>query len=122
MSDASRVAYWQQRQVEVKKRNQGLAKQARQDARQIAAFLAKHYGVQKVVLFGSLATGPFTADSDIDLAVAGLPVADFFQAYGELMALSDFIIDLKPLEKVDPHFYQRVMTQGEVIYEAIHSG
>lgn len=54
-------------------------------------------GAKEVYLFGSVAEGTDTPDSDIDLAVSGLPPESFFRAIGEvLMTISrDFhLIDL----------------------------
>jgi predicted nucleotidyltransferase len=49
--------------------------------------------VRQVILFGSLAKKQFTAESDIDLTVAGLASEDFFMAYAEINRLSRFRID-----------------------------
>lgn len=46
---------------------------ARTKAEQIADALRKEFPGVEVLLFGSLATGQFGLDSDIDLAVRGLP-------------------------------------------------
>jgi predicted nucleotidyltransferase len=43
----------------------------------------KAAGADAVFLFGSTVEGPVRPDSDIDLAVAGLPPAKFFQAMGQ---------------------------------------
>ncbi len=42
-------------------------------------------GARKVLLFGSLARGEFRTDSDVDLAVEGLPSEVYFRAVGELL-------------------------------------
>ena len=77
--------------------------------------LRREFAATRVVLFGSLAQGRFLPDSDIDLAVSGLPVADFFAALAQAGKLSEFPVDLKPLEDLDPHFKARILATGEDI-------
>lgn len=116
------VAYWKQQQTRLRRQNEQLAELARQNLGHIVQVLREGYGVDRIILFGSLMKGQFTAESDIDLAVSGLTPADFFTAYAEVNRLSQFQVDLKPLESLHPHFYQRVLAQGEIIYEAPHPG
>jgi len=61
-----------------------------------AAAVLKAAGAQEVYLFGSAATGTARDDSDIDLAVSGLPPHVFYQA----MALAGDILQ-RPLDLVD---------------------
>lgn len=112
------VQYWQQQQAKHRQQSRQASRQARSDLERISRALRDHYGAQQIILFGSLVSDRFTPNSDIDLAVAGLAAADFFTAYAEVNRLSRFKVDLKPLESLYPHFYQRILTQGEVIYEA----
>lgn len=62
---------------------------ARSDARQIAAFL-KQQGASRVVGIGSAFVPelPFTWRSDVDLAVAGLPVGSFFSVSAQAEELT----------------------------------
>ena len=96
-------------------RNRRLAQQARADAERVATMLRQEFGVTRVVLFGSLVKGRFGAHSDIDLAVAGLAPARFFRALAQAGTLSEFPVDLKPLEELSPHFLSRVLATGEDI-------
>ena len=109
------VAYWRRRQAQARSLSLRLAEQARGDALRIAAMLRRDFGATRVVLFGSLARGRFRPDSDIDLAVAGLPAAAFFAALARAASLSEFPVDLKPLEDLDAHFRARVLATGEEI-------
>lgn len=53
-----------------------------------AEVLRASFGARRVVLFGSLARGGAVSwRSDVDLAVWGLPAADYFTAVGRLQAL-----------------------------------
>ena len=48
-------------------------------------------GAREVYLFGSSGTGNLRADSDIDLAVTGLPPEVFYQAMGDAEPLPDIL-------------------------------
>lgn len=109
------VAYWRRRQATGRARSLRLAQQARADTRLVAAMLRRDFGATRVLLFGSLARGRFLPDSDIDLAVAGLPAAAFFPALAQASKLSEFPIDLKPLEDLETYFRDRVLATGEEI-------
>ena len=62
-----------------------LPEDLRADVRKAAEILLGE-GCREVYLFGSVATGTFTADSDIDLATVGLSKDKFFTAYGKVLA------------------------------------
>lgn len=106
------LAYWRHRQAMQQARNARLADQAQNDVRQIAEMLRRRFGATQVVLFGSLAKGRFESTSDLDLAVAGLAAADFFHAVAQASTMTDFPVDLKPLEALAPHFLTEVLTTG----------
>ncbi|MFQ5612360.1 MAG: nucleotidyltransferase family protein [Anaerolineae bacterium] len=112
------VAYWKQQQARRREQNRRLAQEARRDLDRIAHSLRTTYGARRIILFGSLVKDRFAAGSDIDLAVAGIAPADFFSACAEANRLSRFRVDLKPYDDLHPRFQQRVLAQGEVIYEA----
>jgi predicted nucleotidyltransferase len=109
------VAYWRQRQAQGRARSLRLSQQARADAARIATLLRRDFGVTRVVLFGSLVSGCFLPDSDIDLAVEGLAAAAFFPALAQASRLSEFPLDLKPIDDLAPHFRMRVLLTGEDI-------
>jgi predicted nucleotidyltransferase len=110
---AQYVAHWQRRLAAQQATADRLAQQARAEAQQIAQMLREHFGATRIILFGSLTKGNFSLGSDIDLAVAGLPKADFFLALAEANALAHTWVDLKPLEDLHPHFRERVLATGE---------
>ncbi len=65
--------------------------QVLQRARQAAAMLKLRFGVRRVILFGSLAqVTRFRTDSDVDLAVEGLPADAYWKAW---QLLEEFITD-----------------------------
>ncbi len=111
------VAYWQHRFAKQKTINQALANQARQLLPQLIDLLSAQFQATQIILFGSLAKGTFHQGSDIDLAVAGIPPQDYFAALAAANRLSDPLpVDLKPLEALEPNFYQRVIKTGECLY------
>ena len=55
-------------------------KSARAEAEQVAWQLVREHGAKRVLLFGSIARGwPLRPESDIDLAVEGMPADRFFK-------------------------------------------
>jgi predicted nucleotidyltransferase len=84
-----------------------------QDRRTIAA-IATRYRVKRVLLFGSAAQGG-REPRDIDLAVEGVPAADFYDFCGDLLfGLSKpvDVVDLTP----DTKFTRLVRRVGVTIY------
>ncbi|MDV3001969.1 MAG: hypothetical protein N5P05_003575 [Chroococcopsis gigantea SAG 12.99] len=110
------LEYWRKRQQEQQKHNQYLAQRAREELKSVIDYLKENFPVTKIILFGSLVKGKFCETSDIDLAVEGIPPEKYFQVLNTINSMSDRLIDLKPLESLDPHFLKRVLQTGEVLY------
>ena len=90
---------------------------ARREAEALAETLAKRYGADKVVIFGSVLDGDrFHEGSDIDLAVRGLRPESFFTAWNKLEEASPFRVDLVTLESCRTSLKARILTKGEVLY------
>jgi len=106
------VAIWQRRMAAQQAEAMRLATQARLEAEQIAIMLRDQFSATRILLFGSLVRGGFAPGSDIDLAVAGIPKAEFFAALAAANAQAHTWVDLKPLEDLHPHFRQRVLETG----------
>jgi uncharacterized protein len=89
-------------------------KKALEAAKKMAGLLLKKYMVSAVYVFGSvvLPDKPFTEASDIDIAVSGLAVSDFFKAWRELESLTDFRVDLLELEHCPADFRPIILSQG----------
>lgn len=79
---------------------------------QIAAVL-KSSGAKTVYLFGSAARGSMRDESDLDLAVSGLPPENFFKALSAVSTLVDRSIHLIDLDEVTP-FTQYLIEEGEL--------
>ena len=84
-----------------------------QQAIEQAAAILKAAGADAVYLFGSTVEGPVRPDSDIDLAVAGLPPARFFQAMGQTMSVLPRSLDLVDLD-VDTPFTRYLKQKGKL--------
>jgi predicted nucleotidyltransferase len=78
-----------------------------------AAAILKSAGADAVYVFGSVVEGPVRPDSDIDLAVAGLPPAVFFQAMGQTMFVLPRPLDLVDLD-VDTPFTRYLKQKGKL--------
>lgn len=77
-----------------------------------ARLLRERYGVRRVVVFGSLVAGHATTESDVDLAVEGLRLGDYFEALADLMHLFGGPVDLVRLEDAPASLRDRVAQEG----------
>ena len=67
-----------------------------------AAIALKEAGAREVYLFGSAATGTMREESDIDMAVSGLPPEVFFKAMGRAGDILQRSLDLVDLDEDNP--------------------
>jgi len=112
---------WRQRRRAEREALPLLRQQLFQTAQKCADWLAEKYAVRAVYLFGSVAWPErFHADSDIDLAVEGLPEGRYFRALAELWRLlpPGRELNLVPLEAAFPELAKRVRKEGVVLYAA----
>ena len=79
---------------------------------QLVAVL-KSSGAKTVYLFGSAAKGTMRSDSDLDLAVSGLPPEKFFKALSAASSVVDRSIHLIDLDEVTP-FTRYLIEEGEL--------
>jgi predicted nucleotidyltransferase len=113
MGHAEYARAWRERWAQEAKAARAASDLAHRVARTLATRLREEYGVERVLLVGSLARGEFRCDSDIDLAVTGLPAADLFRAGAELERMAEgFSVDLVPLESADPAFRRAADSEG----------
>jgi uncharacterized protein len=83
-------------------RQQGLA------GANLAAAKLKQLGATKVVLFGSLLNESFHEQSDMDLAIWGLPENLYFKAVAQLQGTAGFEVDLVEAEDAMPHIAEAI--------------
>jgi uncharacterized protein len=87
--------------------------EAWQAAREVAALLRSHFGARRVVAFGSLVhPGLYTGDSDVDLAVSGVPPAVFFKAWAAAADACPFELDLVDLRDCSPALCRLIEEEG----------
>jgi predicted nucleotidyltransferase len=95
--------------------------QALAAAQDCIEYLKAHYGVKRVIVFGSLAgEGPWHDWSDIDLAVEGLPPENYMEALSACWELlpEGMELDLVPLEDAYPELRARILGEVEMPVEA----
>lgn len=90
-----------------------LPEEFQKDIRRCVEIL-KEEGCGEVYLFGSLADGCFTGESDLDIAIRGCPVGNFFHIYGRLMDELEHQFDLVKLDGKDP-FGKFLVDLGDMI-------
>jgi len=78
-----------------------------------AAAVLKEFGAREVYVFGSAATGTMREDSDVDLAVSGLPPGVFFKALGRAADALGRELDLLDLDQENP-FTRYLREEGEL--------
>jgi predicted nucleotidyltransferase len=78
-----------------------------------AAVVLKSFGATDVYLFGSMAKGTGTEESDIDLAVSGLPPQVFFKAMGSALNVMKREFDLVDLDENNA-FVAYLKSHGEL--------
>lgn len=83
-------------------------------ARRAAALLRERYAAQRVVLFGSLLHQEhFTARSDVDLAVWGIPWPAYLHALGQVWELdADIAMDLVDTACCSPVLLEIIESEG----------
>jgi predicted nucleotidyltransferase len=81
---------------------------------QQAAEVLKAAGAREVYLFGSAATGKLREDSDVDLAVSGLPPEVFFRAMGEAGDILKCALDVIDLDEDTP-FTRYLREENELV-------
>ena len=88
-----------------------------------AARLAAQYGAARVVLFGSRARGDFRPQSDVDLAIWGMPQerrAPFWSAVEELDTLLRFdLVHIDP--ETSPALLQNIEKDGVVLMDTLRT-
>ncbi|MCD8067270.1 MAG: nucleotidyltransferase domain-containing protein [Oscillospiraceae bacterium] len=87
------------------------------ELRSIIAPIARRYGVQRVILFGSYARGEATAQSDVDLLIfggSGFRATQIFALSEDLRAALNTKVDVYEIRELDPlsAFHNTVMQEG----------
>ena len=82
--------------------------------KKITKILKKEYKAETVKVFGSLLDiNRFHLNSDIDLAVSGMPPENFFKAYGDITArFAEIEIDLVDIEDCKKSLLKIIEQEG----------
>ena len=89
---------------------------ARREAQEMAVRLVKQHGARRVILFGSVARQRrLRPDSDIDLAIEGMPTETFYQLVGDLCTAQGRQIDLVRLETARESLRKIIVLEGRVL-------
>lgn len=105
------------------RRSQALERRRQLERRQIIARLSRavaevapRFSVDRIYLYGSVLTGRWHADSDVDLAVEGdLSFTDLLGLWAELDSRLERGVDVRDLARLP--FAERVRAEGVVVYE-----
>ncbi|HCC57865.1 MAG TPA: nucleotidyltransferase domain-containing protein [Solibacterales bacterium] len=79
-----------------------------------AANLLRSMGASQVFAFGSLVRGALGPDSDIDMAVSGLPAEVYFSAVGRASDILGRPVDLLDLDDDTP-LVRHLLDSGELV-------
>jgi predicted nucleotidyltransferase len=107
-------AFWRERERrQFTPEMRAAAEAARREAERLSRILTTEFGARRVYLFGSFAWGPETRpDSDIDLAVEGLPSGQLLSASLRLSNATHYPVDLVPLERLPDPLRNRIVLSG----------
>jgi len=78
-----------------------------------ASILLKKEGCEEIYLFGSIATGNFHQNSDIDIGIRGLPAKKYFRVYASLDKELSNKVDLVDFD-LNKEFYDVLSSLGEI--------
>lgn len=79
-----------------------------------AVRILRDAGASEVFVFGSAAHGVLRPDSDLDIAVRGLPPEKFFAAMSAVTFVVSRVFDLVDLDEENP-FTQYLEKEGELL-------
>jgi predicted nucleotidyltransferase len=102
----------------------------REELERCLGILADWEATEKVILFGSLATGEADANSDIDITVIARTEDDFWARNRKVRRLlrprgaMDIIVytpaEVEQLRDTRPFFRDEILTKGRVVFEREH--
>ena len=92
---------------------------ATKDCAAIVQMIIEKYSPKSIVQWGSLLDlAQFDENSDIDIAIEGIPEAErYFALLGDAMEMTRFPLDIIQLEKIEPEFAELILLKGKIIYE-----
>jgi len=92
---------------------EALPKDLQDDIERAKSIILKAGG-KEIYIFGSIAAGRYTDDSDLDIAIGGLEKNKFFEVYGELLIKLSRPVDIVGLDyRTD--FAEQIKKDGNLI-------
>jgi predicted nucleotidyltransferase len=116
MEDAY-IAHFKKREKEKARQRKKAARQTLQEVREKVPALTGYFPeIKKIILFGSLAEGRFSRNSDIDIYIEGLKPENYYKA---LHKLEDFLRkEVELYTDTDSRdFIEKIKARGIVLYE-----
>jgi predicted nucleotidyltransferase len=107
---AETVALLQQRDAEARSQRQAHALEVRNAVEQIVRNHVKPPA--RVWLIGSLASGDFGTNSDVDLVLSGVASAELLAIETEVARAANAEVDLLDLEGLPKSFQERILESG----------
>jgi len=80
-----------------------------------AVEILKGEGCAEIFIFGSLINGSYHENSDIDIAVKGLPAGKYFKVIGRLLLELDNPADLVDLDDKTDSFSRLLTEKGDLV-------
>ena len=83
--------------------------------------IAEEYGVNRIILFGSVARGDFVAGNDYDFCVNLGRIDDLVKMCGFIIDLESALggpVDVVSERTLDEDFAKEVFNDGKLVYEA----
>ncbi len=80
--------------------------------------ILQRFGAKKIILYGSVARGEYTSESDIDVCFEGLPDSNYFPALAECLMKIDRRVSILDFENVKGYLRRRILEEGKILYES----
>ena len=112
--------YFEREERIVAQREKDLAAHKERLAQQAARLTEglRALGARRVWVFGSFARGHVRSDSDLDMAVEGLPYSqDQLLGVAEQSLGGGLALDLVPWEAAGALLRERILSEGRILYE-----
>lgn len=77
--------------------------------------ILKNEGCSEIFIFGSLIALKYNDESDIDIAIKGLPANKYFKVIGKLEMELDMPFDIVDLDESDNNFVKLLKEKGEMV-------
>lgn len=91
-----------------------------EEIRNVVRNVAQHYGVERVVLFGSYARGEAKSNSDIDLCIDKGRIRDYFELSGFQLELEEKFkvhVDVLTTGSLNEKLLTRIRREEILLYE-----